>query len=40
MKEAIGSIPLMIETIKDLDVGDEVQKKIFGADAAALLGLA
>jgi aminocarboxymuconate-semialdehyde decarboxylase len=35
----IGSIPLMIETIKKLDVGDEVKTKIFGANAAALLGL-
>ena len=35
----IGSIPLMIETIKGLDVSDEVKRKIFGANAAALLGL-
>ena len=35
----IGSIPLMIETIEKLDVSDEVRQKIFGANAAALLGL-
>jgi len=35
----IGSIPLMIETIDKLDVSDEVRQKIFGANAAALLGL-
>jgi aminocarboxymuconate-semialdehyde decarboxylase len=35
----IGSIPLMIETIKGLVVSDEVKRKIFGANAAALLGL-
>src|SRR6478672_916034 len=35
----IGSIPLMIETIKKLDVSDDVRRKIFGANAAALLGL-
>ena len=35
----IGSIPLMIETIKGLEVSDEVKRKIFGANAAALLGL-
>jgi aminocarboxymuconate-semialdehyde decarboxylase len=35
----IGSIPLMIDTIKGLDVSDEVKRKIFGANAAALLGL-
>jgi predicted TIM-barrel fold metal-dependent hydrolase len=29
----------MIETIKGLDVSDEVKRKIFGANAAALLGL-
>ena len=36
----IGSIPLMIETIQGLDVGEDVKRKIFGANAAALLGLA
>jgi aminocarboxymuconate-semialdehyde decarboxylase len=36
----IGSLPLMIETIRDLDVSDAVKTKIFGANAAALLGLA
>jgi aminocarboxymuconate-semialdehyde decarboxylase len=36
----IGSIPLMMETIRDLDVNDAVKTKIFGANAAALLGLA
>ena len=36
----IGSIPLMIETIRGLDIGDDVKRKIFGANAAALLGLA
>ena len=35
----IGSIPLMIETINGLEVGDGVKQKIFGANAAALLGL-
>ena len=35
----IGSIPLMIETIKGLEVTDEIKRKIFGANAAALLGL-
>src|SRR6185295_7824790 len=35
----IGSIPLMIETIRGLDVDDEVKRKIFGGNAAALLGL-
>jgi len=35
----IGSIPLMIETIQNLDVGDDVRTKIFGGNAAALLGL-
>ena len=32
----IGSIPLMIETIKGLDVGEDVKRKIFGGNAAAL----
>src|SRR5687767_13876399 len=36
----IGSIPLMIETIRGLDVSDDVKRKIFGGNAAALLGLA
>jgi aminocarboxymuconate-semialdehyde decarboxylase len=35
----IGSIPLMIETIKKLDVAADVRDKIFGGNAAALLGL-
>lgn len=35
----IGSIPLMIETIKGLDVSDGVREKIFGGNAARLLGL-
>ena len=35
----IGSIPLMIDTIKGLDVSEDVKRKIFGANAAALLGL-
>ncbi len=33
----IGSIPLMIETIKKLDVSDAVRQKILGGNAAALL---
>jgi aminocarboxymuconate-semialdehyde decarboxylase len=35
----IGSIPLMIETIKTLDVSEDVRAKIFGGNAAALLRL-
>lgn len=35
----IGSIPLMIEMIKKLDVDDGVKTKIYGANAAALLRL-
>ncbi len=35
----IGSIPLMIETIRGLDVSDDVRRRIFGGNAAALLGL-
>lgn len=35
----IGSIPLMIETIGQLDVPDEVKEKIFGGNASRLLGL-
>jgi len=35
----IGSIPLMIETINKLFVDDETKRKIFGGNAAALLGL-
>jgi aminocarboxymuconate-semialdehyde decarboxylase len=35
----IGSIPLMIETISGLDVGDEVKEKIFAGNAARLLGI-
>jgi aminocarboxymuconate-semialdehyde decarboxylase len=33
----IGSIPLMIDTIRALDVDDEVRKKIFGENAVRLL---
>ncbi len=35
----IGSIPLMIDTIKKLDVSDTVKQKIFAGNAAALLGV-
>ena len=35
----IGSIPLMIETINKLFVDDETKRKIFGGNAAMLLGL-
>jgi aminocarboxymuconate-semialdehyde decarboxylase len=35
----IGSIPLMIETIRTLDVRDDVRTKIYGANAAKLLGI-
>lgn len=35
----IGSIPLMIDTIKRLDVSEDVREKIFGGNAARLLGL-
>src|SRR6185369_11528615 len=35
----IGSIPLMIETIRGLDVSEDVRRRIFGGNAAALLGL-
>src|SRR5262245_51631159 len=35
----IGSIPLMIDAIRGLDVGDAVQEKIFGGNAAVLLGM-
>jgi aminocarboxymuconate-semialdehyde decarboxylase len=35
----IGSIPLMIETINSLDVGEDVRAKIFGGNATRLLGL-
>jgi aminocarboxymuconate-semialdehyde decarboxylase len=35
----IGSIPLMIDTLKNLDVGDEVKRKIFGENAVKLLRL-
>jgi aminocarboxymuconate-semialdehyde decarboxylase len=34
----IGSIPLMIDTIRALDVSDEVRKKIFGENAMRVLG--
>lgn len=36
----IGSIPLMLETIRGLDLGEDVKEKIFGANATRLLGLA
>ncbi len=35
----IGSIPLMIDTIKKLNVSDTVKQKIFAGNAAALLGV-
>lgn len=35
----IGSIPLMIETVNKLFVDDETKRKIFGGNAATLLGL-
>jgi aminocarboxymuconate-semialdehyde decarboxylase len=35
----IGSIPLMLETLRALDVDDAVRRKIAGENAAALLGL-
>ena len=35
----IGSIPLMIDTIRKLHVEDEVRRKILGGNAAMLLGL-
>jgi aminocarboxymuconate-semialdehyde decarboxylase len=35
----IGSIPLMMETIRGLDVSNEVRRKIFGGNADNLLGL-
>jgi aminocarboxymuconate-semialdehyde decarboxylase len=35
----IGSIPLMIETIRNLDVSADVREKIFGRNAVTLLGL-
>ncbi len=35
----IGSIPLMIDTIRKLDVSDAVKQKIFAGNAAALLGV-
>jgi aminocarboxymuconate-semialdehyde decarboxylase len=35
----IGSIPLMIDTIRGLNVRDDVKRKIFGGNAARLLGL-
>ena len=35
----IGSIPLMIDTIARLDIDERVRQKIYGENAAALLGL-
>ena len=35
----IGSIPLMLDSIRGLDVGDDVKRKIFGDNATKLLGL-
>ncbi len=35
----IGSIPLMIETIRQLDAPDDVKERIFGGNASSLLGL-
>lgn len=35
----IGSIPLMIDTIRGLRVDDDVKRKIFGGNASRLLGL-
>lgn len=35
----IGSIPLMIDTIRRLPVDDDIKRKIFGGNAAKLLGL-
>ena len=34
----IGSIPLMIDTIRGLKVGDDVKRGIFGGNASRLLG--
>lgn len=36
----IGSIPLMLETIRALDVSDAIRQKIFGGNATQLLKLA
>ena len=35
----IGSIPLMIETLTQLEIDESVRRKIFGGNAAALLGV-
>jgi len=35
----IGSIPLMLETIRGLNVDESVRRRIFGGNAATLLGL-
>ena len=35
----IGSIPLMLETIRGLDVDESVRERIFGGNAARLLGI-
>ncbi len=35
----IGSIPLMLESIRSLEIDETVRQKIFGGNAAALLGL-
>jgi aminocarboxymuconate-semialdehyde decarboxylase len=36
----IGSLPLMLETIRAFDVPEEVRRKILGENAATLLGIA
>jgi len=35
----IGSIPLMLESIRSLEIDEVVRQKILGGNAAALLGL-